>query len=243
MNGLERDLQRLRETFPPTPDLAVEVRRRIEGVRPGRSRRPLVVAVAVALVAAAAVLAASPDARSTLRDWLGIGGAEVVRVEELPAVRPQRGTPAFGDPVTRGQAAAAVSFPLRFPAELGEPDAIYLRREVAGGMVVAVYGHGPRYRAVFAQWIGAAAEMSFFKVAGGGTTVERVRVDGGRGVWLEGAPHEVYWIGSDGKGRGDEVFLAGNVLLWESGPLSYRLEAEVSRSRALELAGSLREGV
>jgi len=239
VNGLEHELRALQDAFPPTPDLVPEVRSRIEGARPGRTRRRLLVALAVLVVAVAAVLVVSPDARSTLRDWLGIGGAEVVRVDELPTVAPQSGSPDFGTPVTREEADDATSFPLRFPEELGEPDALFTRDE-PGGMVVAVYGEAPRYRAVLVQWVGESTEPSFQKLAGSGTVVERVQVDGGRGIWLGGAPHFVIWFGADGSDHVDEPFLAGNVLLWEDGPLSYRLEADVSKERALEIARSLR---
>jgi hypothetical protein len=240
VNGLERELRALQDAFPPTPDLAPGVRNRIGGARPSRLRRRLVLAAAVLAVVVAAVLAASPDARSTIRDWLGIGGAEVVRVNELPEVDPQLDPPAFGAPVTRDEADAATSFPLRFPEELGEPDALYSREEAPGGMVIAVYGEAPHYRAVYVQWVGESAEPSFYKVAAGGTPVERVGVNGGRGLWLSGSPHLVYWFGTDGDDHPDQVFLAGNVLLWEDGPLSYRIEADVSKEQALELARSLR---
>jgi hypothetical protein len=239
VNGLEQELRALQDAFPPTPDLAPGVRNRIEGATPGRLRRRLVLAAAVLAVVVAAVLASSPDARSTIRDWLGIGGAEVVRVEELPEVEPQAGSPEFGEPATRSEAEAAASFPLRFPEELGEPDALFTRDE-PGGMVVAVYGEAPSYRAVYVQWVGESTEPSFQKLAGSGTVVERLQVDGDAGIWLGGTPHFVLWVGSDGSDHVDEPFLAGNVLLWEDGRLSYRLEADVSKERALELARSLR---
>ena len=237
--NLEHELRALREDLPETPDLSSAVRRRIAGARPSRVPRRLVLAVAVLVVAVAAVLVVSPDARSTLGDWLGIGGAEVVRVEELPTVEAKTGLPDFGRAVSREQAQDAASFPLRFPQRLGDPDALYVR-DVPGGMVVAVYGEGPPYRAVYVQWVGESTGPSFQKLAGSGTPVERVRVEGGAGLWLSGEPHFVLWLGQDGRDHADEPYLAGNVLLWEDGQQSYRLEADVSKEEALAVARSLR---
>jgi hypothetical protein len=52
------------------------------------------------------------------------------------------------------------------------------------------------------------------KLIGPGTRLRRVTVNGGPGAYLDGAPHEVFFLDARGNGRGDTVRLAGNVLLW-----------------------------
>ena len=77
------------------------------------------------------------------------------------------------------------------------------------------------------------------KVAGPGTRVERLtRRTARRPCWLEGAPHLVYTIVRNGE-YPEPLDLAGNVLIWERGPRAFRLEADVSRERAVEIAESV----
>lgn len=234
MSTLERELRDLApHVFPPTPDLVPAVRAGLAAPRRTR-RRWLLVAVA-ALALAGSAVAAPP-----LLDWLGIRGAAVTRADELPAVRAQLEPPFFGVPVTLAAARRTTSFPVRVPEELGEPDAVYVRDDVAGGLVTLVWGAGPRYRAALSSWYGRSTEFTIEKVVGPGTTAERLGVGGGRGIWIEGQPHTVSFVGIDGRYRLEQIHLAGNVLLWERGPLSLRLEADVSRADALAIARSLR---
>ena len=85
MNGLERELAALSDAveWPDSPDLAPVVSGRLGDAprRPGLARRPLAIAVAVVLAAVLAVLAV-PPARTAILDWLGIGGARIVRVDD-----------------------------------------------------------------------------------------------------------------------------------------------------------------
>ena len=65
-------------------------------------------------------------------------------------------------------------------------------------------------------------------------------MNGGRGVWLEGAPHLLVVPDARGQFRQDRVRLAGNVLLWEQNGLLLRLEGAFSRDEALAIAASVR---
>ncbi len=71
------------------------------------------------------------------------------------------------------------------------------------------------------------------KLAGGATGVEWLDFDGAPALWISGAGHNVYFPGTSPR-------LAGNVLVWERGSVTYRLEGTLSKSAALELARSLR---
>jgi hypothetical protein len=69
------------------------------------------------------------------------------------------------------------------------------------------------------------------KLSMSSTTIRPVEVEPGvDGLWLSGAPH--VYLGPDAPPR-----LAGHVLLFESGGITYRLEGRtLTRERALELA-------
>jgi hypothetical protein len=78
------------------------------------------------------------------------------------------------------------------------------------------------------------------KIAGEATSIERLRVDGRRAIWIEGAPHVFFYRPPDSDFAEGQLRLAGNVLLVERGNLLVRLEGAFGRERALELARSLR---
>ena len=60
--------------------------------------------------------------------------------------------------------------------------------------------------------------------------VEPVRVDGERGLWLEGPPHTLTYFSGSGEFRQRTVKITGNVLLWTHGPVTLRLEGRISKA-------------
>jgi hypothetical protein len=232
MSELELRLAELRDAlaFPNTPDLLAGVALE-RGAARRRRLRPLAVALAVALVLAAGVLVLSPGARSAFLELFHLRGATVERVEQLPPVEP---TPLdLGERVGRAEAERRVGFRL---LDLGEPDAIYAR----DGVATLVYGPLDRPRLVLSELRGAVWEGLLKKVSGTGTRVELVRVNGERGLFLSGAEHYVMFLDERGNVADEPTALAGNTLLWNRGELLLRLEADVGRAEALELARAVR---
>ena len=74
------------------------------------------------------------------------------------------------------------------------------------------------------------------KSVGEKAVVEPVRVDGERGLWLEGPPHTLTYFSGSGEFRQRTVKITGNVLLWTHGPVTLRLEGRISKAQALRLA-------
>ncbi len=66
-------------------------------------------------------------------------------------------------------------------------------------------------------------------------------VDGYRALWLEGGPHAVLFVAPDGGVRDDLGWLAGNTLLVAANGLTLRIEAQIDRNEAIELARDLLE--
>ena len=71
------------------------------------------------------------------------------------------------------------------------------------------------------------------------TRVEMLDVDGHRALWLEGGPHAVLFLRPDGNIGNDLGWLAGNTLLVENDGVTVRIEAQLDRRDAVELARSL----
>jgi hypothetical protein len=237
---LERALRELgREVeLPPEPDLAGTVARRLraeaeprrDAVRlPWLRRRPLALAAAVLAVALGAAFAV-PQTRAAILDLLGLDGVEIERVQTLPEA-PERGQQVPGGPVSLDQARAATDFELRVPDDY---DAIYLDRSFEGGLVSFV---SEEPRLVLTQFRGAATPY-VEKSAGPGTRIEPVDVGGAIGYWLAGRRHVVVFQDASGEVR--ERRVAGNVLLWERGGVTYRLEGARTKTQALALANDLR---
>ncbi len=231
MNELERRLQELggEIAYPATPRFDLGFDR-----RPARASRlrPLALGFAVLLAVLAGVLALSPGARSAFLEIFHIRGATVERVETLPDVRAQRLD--FGERVGRDEAERRVGFEL---LDLGdEPDAIFVRPD---GLASVVYGDPAQPRLVLSQARGAIYEGFIKKTGGRGTTVLNVMVDGEPGLFVDGDEHFVMFRDENGAISDEQTYLAGTVLLWNRGDLLLRLEGDLTRDEALELAGSV----
>ena len=230
MSELEVRLNALREeiAWPETPQFELAVDR-----RPAHSPRlrPLALGFVILLAVLAGVLALSPGARSAFLEIFHLQGATVELVETLPEVQAQRLD--FGERVGREEAERRVGFEL---LDLGEPDAIYVRDD---RLASVVYGDGDDPRLVLSQLRGAIYEGFVKKAGGGGTIVEEVTVDGEPGLFITGDDHFVMFRDGTGAITDEPTYLAGTVLLWNRGDLLLRLEGDLTREEALELAKSL----
>ena len=72
------------------------------------------------------------------------------------------------------------------------------------------------------------------KTLGSNTSIIEVDVGGHLGLWIDGAPHQVMYETSDGSVVVERV--AGNTLLWEVGPVLYRLEGFDNLDDAIKFA-------
>ncbi|HUQ23438.1 MAG TPA: hypothetical protein VM049_10550 [Gaiellaceae bacterium] len=226
MNELERRLQELgREIAYPTARLDLDFER-----RPAPNRRPLVLGLALLAALLAGVLALSPGARSAFLEIFHLKGATVELVDTLPQVDAQPID--LGERVSRAEAERRVGFAL---ADLGEPDGIYVRDRVAS----LVYGPAEKPRVVLSQLRGGIWG-GFVKKAGGiGTRVVEVTVHGEPGLFVSGDDHFVMFVGPNGQIQDEKTYLAGTVLLWNRGPLLLRLEGDLTRAAAVELAEAI----
>jgi hypothetical protein len=239
LSELESSLRALAAdvAFPPTPSLADPVAARLEPRRAVErrwfGRRRVALAIALALAVFAAVLAASPGARSAFLEIFGIEGATVYRVEQTPDVS-RFGPLVPGEAVTLDEARRSVPFEVLVPPSGGRPvERVFLDR--VAGAVSFVYCCP---ELILTEFRGEAIPY-VQKLAGPDVRIEHVTVDGAPGIWLEGA-HAVVFRDAHGIVREDELRLAENVLLWERGGVTYRLEGDIDRGGALDLAEELR---
>lgn len=232
-------------SFPQAPALTAAVTGRLaadrtRGVRPRvpalalLGRRRVLVLVAVGLLA---LLALAGAAR------LAIGGFEV-RVQptaspsaSLPPVRPN----AIGDPVSEPEAVARAGFEPALPPG-PTPDEVYV---IDSGFGDAGILYAWRPSTAYPRIEGTEYGLMLIVAQGDAEFVTKsvnrfdalvdVKVHGGRAFWIP-APHEV----SISTEQGSETFsVTGNVLIWQVGALSYRLETSLGRAEAIALAESM----
>lgn len=227
MAELETALRQLggEVAFPPTPDLAPAIRGRLDRSR--FWRRPVAIALAVAVVAATAAVLAVPQSRSAILDWLGLRNVSVVRVDKLPTV-PARGRLDLGRPFTLAAAKRRAPW-LLLPDT--KPDSVWVSESLPGGKVSLLWGTPSNVRLLLSEFTG---RTYIEKVIGGDTQVERVKI-GDAGAWFQG-PHVVMFQDRNGRFRESHARLARNALVWQMGDVTLRLEGGLTKDQALRIA-------
>jgi hypothetical protein len=223
---------------PPAPDTVPAVLAGLPARRRRRrrpARRVLVVALAAMLLLVGAAMAVPPTRDAILRA-IGLRGVSIERVPRLAPLPPGARTGitlGIGRPVPLARAGHAAGFTALLPPHAS---GAYIAHDVPGGRVSILVG-----RVLITEFRGTAQPF-IFQVIDPGTHVMTTRVNGAPGVYLSGAPHQVLFGTSNGVIRADRVRLAGNVLIWQHGPLIVRIEGTHTLAQALALARSLRSG-
>src|SRR4051794_11332039 len=188
---LEHELRELAVEWPETPDIAGSL-----ALAPAPRRRwilgrpawQLAVAV-VALVVAVAM--AVPPTRAAVLDVLGL--SSTVRIERRePVVSKFASGLSLGKPVSLEEARRRAGFPVRVPATLGRPDAVYVdQHPTFGTRVDLVYRPRPGLRRASATGAGllvtellATATPAIQKTIGSATRFERLSVGGARAYFF-----------------------------------------------------------
>jgi len=222
MSDLERELTALAAElrWPETPALELRL-----PPHHRRSRRPLALALA-ALALALAVALGVPAARSAILRVLHLGGVSVERVDTLPRVSQQPLGAVLGPEVSARRARAALGAPMRLPrgaASLG----LHLR---AG--VVSVVLTEPQ-ELLLSELRTGPVPLVQKELAGSATHVTWLELDRLPALWITGRRHLVRFPSAPPR-------LAGNVLVWQSGPITFRLEGpRLGRATAVALARAL----
>jgi len=245
--------------LPPAPELASTVRARLEreqlgqttGRRP-RARRSIAVAFAILLLGGSAAYAASAEFREAIRELLGIGAVEIERAPELPAVVAGAEL-GLGEAVTATAAPERAGFRLLSSTDplLAAPDGVFARPLQSGAAISFAYRARPGLPTLpGAPGIGllltqldSEADPGIVKTVLTEARIEPVRIGDSAGYWLGERDHVVAFPGtgsSAGAEAGEPLRAAANTLLWERNGVTLRVEAEISRPRAVRLARTLR---
>jgi hypothetical protein len=161
-------------------------------------------------------------------------------------VEPLGGSLGLGDALPLADVERQVDFDVLLPTDppIGPPDVSYLN----GQRVALVWASGTELPETNTLGIGLVlnefrgrVDLGYYqKVLGGGTTVSPVTVGGAPGYWISNSPHFLYYIDSNGQIVTDESRVVGDVLVWATADVTYRLESSLDMATAIKLAESLR---
>lgn len=218
--------------------------------RRARPWQPLAAAAALVLVLFVGSLLAFPAVRQTVADWLGLRGIGITVGPTLSPLPTQHRPLRLGTPMSLADAQATVPWTILLPADanLGPPDEVYVdRSQVAEGIVSLVWSARPGFPAASTTGAGLLLtelraginEQFFQKIVGPGTTIERVHVGDHLGYWISGRPHDLYVVDPHGNPVFGEVRLAGDVLMWEDGEITLRIESALSKEDALRVGAAI----
>ena len=256
----ERDLERTLSDIGtrldgPRRDMWPAVRARIaeRRARPwwsplGLDRQTLAPIAATLAVILVAAFLLTPRFADALGHLLSLPGVQIYQVPQSPTAQPNGSSPTFGGQrvATAVEASRIAGFPVRVPAALGEPSAIYV--ETAPVRVTIVYASvkgipvSPQagVSAIVVEFKGTLGTQIMSKAIGPDTFLDAVPLGGGVAYYLSGKPHQFFFFDPAGNLQPETLRLAGNTLLWEERGYTYRLEAQVSREEAVRIASSFR---
>jgi len=253
---LERALRDLGEhlKYPPVPDLSQAVRAQLEG-QPARGwrrrvpflRREVLYPALAAVAILAAVLAIFPGARSAVASWFQIAGVRIESGSVAPG--PLGHNLNLGQRVSLDEAQRRVPFHILVPTlpGLNQPDEIYAGTPPFNGRVSLLYAARsglPRASTTRAGLLITEFQSAVFvgKMIPPGTTMQPIEIAGEQGLWITGHFHMMYYLDQHRALLRDTIRLAGNVLLWQHGSVTVRLEGHLSEQRAISIAQSMLTG-
>ncbi len=213
--------------LPDERELAAAVRARLPG-RPRRRRTALVVVTAA--LAAVTVAFAVPPARSTILRIFHLQGAGIEYVDRLPNVLTS--SLDLGVRISPADAERTAGFRPLASDLLGRPD------EVSWDGSLLWYRYG-RTRLLVSQFRARERIDLVKKVVERDTMITPVTVQGQPGYFITGGTHFLY-LAPGGVVRTEPVRLRRQVLLWQHGPLTLRLEGDLTLQQALRIARSFR---
>jgi hypothetical protein len=243
--------------WPPTPDLAARVSSRITArvvvLRGPWYQSRWAIAAAAVVIALTALLAYNPT-REAIADWVNVH-VLFQRVNVLPTPSPQPPGPlgerlGLGGRTTLAGAQKTVTWPVMIPARLGSPDEVYLQLPPDGpslGEVTLVYSTRPGIpvsgetgvAVLITEARGGINEQFFGKMLGSDATLEAVTVAGHHGYWVSGSPHRFVFLDANGNFRDETMRLATNTLILDEGGTVVRIEGNLTKAQAMEIAASL----
>lgn len=240
--------KRLREAalafeYPPVPDIARRVTRRLADQPPAvrRSVRRPALGVALALGLVLLALLAVPSVRAAVLEFFQFGAIRIFTNPTETPVEPYQTLPSLLDlagETTLAEAQEQSGLPIRLPAyppDLGEPDRVFMQ-QVGGPVVVLLWTapQAPQQIRLSLMILGPGS----FADKGEPPEIEMTRVNNNEALWMQGS-HSLF-LSQTGDTQPTRIFVESNVLVWMDDGVTYRIESNDSLEEAVRIAESLR---
>ena len=223
---------------------------------PGRWQSRWALAAAAVLLILGMLLAYTPT-RNAIADWVNVH--TIFHRTEKPLPSPSLPPPSsgslgnrlsLGDPTTLEAAQSQVGWKIQVPSSLGRPDEVYVKLPPSGpsgGMVTLVYAQRPDIKTsgltgvsvLVTEARGRVDERYFEKTMGPDVNIEQVTVNGHSGYWISGTPHGFAFVAANGEPYFDTLRLATNTLILDEGGFVLRIEGDLTKDQAIQIARSL----
>lgn len=256
--ALESELRAMSNQLdvPQAGDASAAVRRRLD-VRAARrrnfgvlspgafARRPAWRVALAVLVAAMAIMFATPQGRAVISHVLRLAGVEIRQGRSpVPSPRSTGSLPGALPSALPGErrmslaeARHAVSFPILVPAALGRPGEVLVSDH---GRVASLVYRRTQYGTLLVDEFAGHLDQILFEKFVHFSDVTRVEVSGREALWIKG-PHMLIYIDRAGYPVNKAARLTtGNTLIWGTRRVALRLEGNVGERTALAIAKSAR---
>lgn len=228
--------------YPPTPDIALQVRRRI--TKPARQPMPRLAWAVAVLVLIAGFIFVVPQSRAALVELIKTGAvtllindsqSPIAEIRDFTQLSPlEEALFSNSQEITLQEAQGRASFNLAILSELDSADAVYYQ-DVNG-----LYD-----QVVVMIWRDEAApngvQTLFYQMNAPYYGIKQAARDSVRSVWIDG--REAFWIEGAHTftldGEQDPNLVPRNVLVWTKGDITYRLESDLTFEQAVQMAESL----
>ncbi len=256
--------------YPATPTVAGQTRPPLRGgSRHWRASTSPAWAWALALIVVVLTgLMAVPSVRAAVLEFIQIGALRIFPNEEIPPLPTPESSPtplaqpaaqatlkpaptystsapltsvlALAGETTLETAREYIPFPIHlptFPADLGAPDKVFYQDLQGGWGLFLVWFDAEQPDQVRLSLLLLAPGA--FAGKGGPDTLQETTVNGERAIWMEG---EHFLVLQTGPNQYDfvQLFVQGNVLVWEIDGITYRLESELSMEDVIRIAESMK---
>ena len=234
--------------YPPTPDIATSVMKKIQPVTRTRFM-PKRLAWSLTLILILFLsLFAIPPVRAAILEFIQIGIVRIFPQTIEPTIQLTNESISTATPApsmipllnsilgktTLEQAQRQVDYPILLPPDFGEPDYVFVY-DAVGDMTILVWMNPEQPQSVELSLHSIPAESWAIKKMGP-TIIELTKVNGEQAVWAEG-PYPLILYN-----RNEMQFtrlIEGRVLIWTDGDITYRLETNLSMEEAVAIAESL----
>ncbi len=236
--------------YPPTPQITAALGRKLSASsrRASPRRRQRLAWATGGLVLLLASLLAVPQVRAAVQEFFQLGAIRILREPATPAAGAL--IPIAGEhpdlislldlpgETTLAEARSEVPYALplpTYPDGLGPPDRVFVQDL-----------NGPVAILVWLDPADATRTQLSLHLYGPGTLAEKqpvevifeTQVNGLPALWTSG-PYLLSFRQPDGSQYGLARLVSGNVLIWQQGGVTYRLEGGMSMEQAIRIAESL----